>query len=90
MKDEANKLFKEGKIKEAVEKFKQCVEIEPLNVTYNATVYLNLAIGLHKNKKTEESLTALNKSIQLNPDYTKAYVKRAEVNEDLKNYPEAV
>jgi tetratricopeptide (TPR) repeat protein len=74
MKDEASALFKEGKVDQAIEKFKECLTIDPLNIHYNATIYLNVAIGkvifklttnigLNKLKKNEEALSYLNKAI---------------------------
>ena len=90
MKDEASGLFKEGKMEAAVQKFQECLEIDPLNVTYNSTILMNLSIGLSKLKKNNEALAALNKCIACNPDYAKAYVKRAEVNKALENYNEVV
>ncbi len=90
MKEEAGKLFKANDIEGAVKKFQDCLNIDPLNVTYNATIYLNLAIALSKQKKNEEALAALNKCLTMSPDYVKAYVKRAEVNQLLKNWQESV
>jgi Tfp pilus assembly protein PilF len=55
------------------------LEIDPLNISYNSTIYMNLGIAYSKEKKNEEALKMLNKSIQANPDYVKAYVKRAEI-----------
>ena len=43
-KDEASKLFKDGKYKEAIAKFNECVAIDELNVIYNATIYFNIAL----------------------------------------------
>lgn len=47
-------------------------------------------IGYTKLKKFDEALSALNKCIQLNPKYTKAFIKRGEVNEQLENHEEAL
>ena len=41
-------------------------------------------------KKNEEALKCLNKAIQLNPKYAKAFVKRGEVNQSLENFEEAL
>jgi tetratricopeptide (TPR) repeat protein len=38
LKDEASELFKSGKTQEAIEKFKECLTIDPLNIHYNATI----------------------------------------------------
>lgn len=66
-KEEASQLFKENKLQEAVEKFKLCLDIDPNNIQYNATIYLNIGIALNKLKKNEEALANLNKAIQFNP-----------------------
>jgi hypothetical protein len=44
-KEEASKLFKNNDLQGAVNKFTECLAIDPLNITYNSTIYLNLAIG---------------------------------------------
>jgi len=63
MKDEASDLFKKSKLDEAIAKFKECLEIDPLNIHYNATIYLNIGIALNKQKKNEEALAHLNKAV---------------------------
>ena len=65
---------------EAIKKFDQCLELDPLNLTYNATILLNKAIALNKKGKNDEALTCLNKCLKMNPEYAKAYVKRGEVH----------
>lgn len=63
MKEEASNLFKKGEVQAAIDKFQDCLEIDELNIHYNATIYLNIAIGLSKLKKNEEALKCLNKSL---------------------------
>ena len=80
-KEEAGELFKAEKLDEAVEKFDQCLLLDPLNLNYNATILLNKSIALtKKGGKNEEALSCLNKSIKMNPQYAKALVKRGEVH----------
>jgi tetratricopeptide (TPR) repeat protein len=80
MKAEASAMFKNNNIVAAIQKFRECLQIDPYNINYNAAVYLNIGIALSKKGKNEEALDALNKAIELNPAYAKAYVKRGEVN----------
>jgi tetratricopeptide (TPR) repeat protein len=80
LKDAAGELFKANKIEEAIKKFDECLALDPLNLTYNATILLNKAIALNKLSKNEEALTCLNRCLKMNPDYAKAYVKRGEVH----------
>jgi tetratricopeptide (TPR) repeat protein len=80
MKEQAAAMFKDNKLDSAVEKFKECLLIDPLNLNYNASIHLNIAIALNKKGKNEEAIDALNKAVLLNPQYAKAFVKRGEVN----------
>lgn len=79
MKEQASDLFKANKLEEAIKKFDECLNLDPLNLTFNSTILLNKAIALNKLKKNDEALTALNKCLKMNPEYAKAYVKRGEV-----------
>ena len=45
MKTEATELFKAEKYPEAIEKFTECVQIDPLNANFNATLLLNISIA---------------------------------------------
>ncbi len=45
LKEEASKLFKDGKIQPSIDKFNECLEIDEMNIHYNATCLLNIAIG---------------------------------------------
>lgn len=86
MKEQAAAMFKNNNIEGAVEKFRECLLIDPLNLNYNASIHLNIAIGLNKKGKNEEALDALNRAVLLNPRYAKAFVKKGEVNQKLGNY----
>ena len=37
-KEEAGALFKDGKLEEAIAAFDHCLTLDPLNLTYNATI----------------------------------------------------
>lgn len=49
-----------------------------------------MAVAYSKMNKNEESLKVLNKCLKLNPDYTKAYAKRGDINKALGNHEEAL
>ena len=48
MKEEASADFKAEKYDEAIKKFDKCIELDPLNLNYNATILLNKSIALTK------------------------------------------
>jgi len=60
IKIDAGNLFKENKLAEAIAKFDEALALDPLNLTYNATILLNKAIALVKQKKNDDALKALN------------------------------
>ena len=66
-KEEAGELFKAEKLDETVEKFDQCLLLDPLNLNYNATILLNKSIALTKQGKKDPALSCLNKAIKMNP-----------------------
>jgi len=57
---------------------------------YNSAVLYNIAIAYCHLERNDEALAALNKAIKYNPKYTKALVKRGEINMTLENYTEAI
>ena len=89
-KDQASEAFKQNNLDEAIKQFDQCVQLDPLNLSYNATILLNKAIALTKQKKDDLSLKALNLCLKYQPKYAKALVKRGEVRVALEMYEEAV
>lgn len=75
LKNEAAERFKKGEYNEANNIYTQCLELFPNNPQYNSTIYYNRAISYSKQKKYDESLADLNKAIELNEKYAKAFVK---------------
>jgi len=90
MKEEASEIFKAGKYAEAGAIFECCLEIDPLNAFFNATVLLNISICQDKQGNTREALRSLNKAIKYNPKYAKALVKRGDMHLALEDYNDAI
>ena len=70
--------------------FTQCLEIDPLNGTYNQAVYYNRACANQKLRKYEEALADCDLAIGLNKEYAKAYLKRGDIKMDQEQWEEAV
>ena len=90
LKEKASESFKKGDIQAAIDQFEDCLDLDELNISYNSTIYLNIALGFSKQNKNEEALKMLNKAVQLNPKYAKALVKRGDINQVLGNSEEAL
>ena len=50
---------------------------------FNSSVLMNISVCQCKLNKINEALFALNRAIKYNPGYTKALVKRGEINMSL-------
>ena len=90
LKEKASESFKKGDIQAAIDQFQDCLDLDELNISYNSTIYLNIALCFSKQNKNEEALKMLNKAVQLNPKYAKALVKRGDINQALGNSEEAL
>lgn len=90
MKEEAAAVFKEQKFEEAITKFNEILELDPMNGNFNATLLLNIAICQVKLDKSSDAIVSLNKAIKYNPKYAKALVKRGEVRMSMEEYNEAI
>lgn len=56
----------------------ECVDVDPLNANFNATLLLNVSIAYEKLNNRSKKLEALNKALKYNPKYSKALVRRGD------------
>ena len=80
MKSEAGEAYKSGNYNEAIDKFSQCLELDPYNRSFNCAIYLNRSMAHQKANNMSAAMKDLDSAIKLNPQYTKAYIKRGELN----------
>jgi DnaJ family protein C protein 7 len=64
--------------------------LDPFNKKLNSVVYSNRALTFMKRKDNLKALNDLNKSLELDPNYTKSLMRRAEVNMEMENYSAAI
>lgn len=79
VKKEASDAFSAGSFQEAIEKFQECLELDPLNKQFNSTILFNRSIAYTKLNMNDEAISDLNLAIEQNDEYVKAYVKRADI-----------
>lgn len=73
-----------------MERFSECLELDPLNNLYNSTILFNKASAFIKQGLYTEALKDLNQALEINDEYVKALVKRSEIHLATKNFEEAV
>ena len=88
-KKSANTLFKEKKYEEAITKYEKVITIDPTNCQFNSVIISNKATCLKLLGKKKEALNTLKEALKINPKYGKAYLKKADIEEELEMYEEA-
>ena len=88
-KEKANDSFKKGDYEGAIYLYTKLLEFETNNNNFNSIILANRALCFQKLNKLIEALSDLNKSINLNENYWKAFYRRATVNLALKNVDKA-
>lgn len=76
LKNEANKFFKLGRYQEAIDFYSKAIEAEPISKAH-APVFANRSFAACKLEQYGQALSDATKSIELDPDYVKAYYRRA-------------
>jgi len=90
VKEEGNKLFKEGKLEEAYEKYDSAIKLDPLNATTASKLYFNKSAVAIKMKKYDFAINDATKAIELDKEYTKAYQRRAQCYMETDKWDEAL
>lgn len=78
-KEEGNKAFKAGRLKDAIELYTKCLELAPENKAFCSKVHANRAAANMKLGRNEDALMDVDRAIELNKDYGKAYMRRAQI-----------
>eukprot|EP01016_Furgasonia_blochmanni_P010461 TRINITY_DN1443_c0_g1_i1.p1 TRINITY_DN1443_c0_g1~~TRINITY_DN1443_c0_g1_i1.p1 ORF type:complete len:547 (+),score=117.73 TRINITY_DN1443_c0_g1_i1:65-1705(+) len=90
LKEKGNAAFKEGNAQDAVQFYSEALEVDPNNRCVNSVLYANRAAAYGKMGKNKEALSDLDKSIELNESYTKAYLRRADIKIKLGDFDDAI
>lgn len=88
-KAQANQLFKTGKYAEAMDYYTKAIEAEPASKE-TAICYANRSFAACKLEQYGQALNDASKAIELDPQYVKAYYRRAAANTALNNHKSAL
>ena len=90
-KAEGNALFTtEGKAQEAVEKYTECLAIDPTNSSYAATILANRAAAHMKLKQWDEAIRDCDLSLEHKADNVKALLRRSTCRKEKGDLEECV
>ncbi|XP_069619581.1 tetratricopeptide repeat protein 1 [Ranitomeya imitator] len=91
IKEEGNELFKKGDFVEAEDVYSQALlKCPAFYHKERAILYSNRAAARIKQDKTEPAIADCTKAIELNPDYIRALLRRAELYEKTDKLDEAL
>lgn len=88
-KNSAQELFKNNKFEEAYAAYDQLLSFDPTNIPFIALMHANKAFVKLKMGDSMEALKDINKSIAINPTYSKAFLRRANIYKDMGNFEQA-
>jgi DnaJ family protein C protein 7 len=77
LKLDGNKHFKFARWQEACDCYTECLKVDPANKVFNAKLYNNRATANSKMKKHPEAVNDATEAIKCDPDFVKAYMRRA-------------
>jgi len=89
-KEEGNAAFKSGKLDDAYKLYSEALLVDPCNRGTNAKLYFNRATVAAKLKKQQESIADCDRALELDPNYTKALLRRAKSYMEIEQFDEAV
>jgi len=79
-KEAGTTAFQAGSYQEAIRCWTGCLSLDPDNKPYNSKIYYNRAVAQLKLRKPEDAARDCDRAISMDPEYLKAYIKRAEAN----------
>ena len=84
-KERGNSFFRDGKFPEAIKEYEECIKRDPTNAPFRnnlAAAYLKM--GLFNDAKRE-----VDKSLEIDPTYVKAWAKKCDIESFMKEYHKA-
>ncbi|XP_061472737.1 tetratricopeptide repeat protein 1 [Rhineura floridana] len=91
LKEEGNEQFKRGEYKEAEDAYGKALQVCPACCnTDRSILYSNRAAARMKQDKKEIAISDCSKALELNPNYIKALLRRAELYEKTEKLDEAL
>lgn len=90
VKKKANNLYNQKEYEKAIQAYTKALDFDPINLKFNSVILVNRALCYEKINKYYDAVNDANLSLQLNPNYARGYIRRANAYIKLKNFKRAV
>ena len=89
-KEDGNQAFKTGQYQQAFDLYTKALELDPSITDFNCKLFSNRAMVLSKLGRYEESIEDCNRALQIDPDFFKVLLRRADCYMKLEKFEDAV
>lgn len=90
VKDKATAGFMNGNFELAASLYAELIDLDPYHKNFISTMHANIALCKQKMGLLTEAMQNINKSIEFNSNYLKAYFRRGLIYFEKKNFDEAL
>lgn len=89
LKDKGNQLLQGLKYQEAYECYNEALQVDPFNKRLNSIIYANRGLVKQRQGEHENAIEDFTKSLDLNPYYYKALIRRADSYDKLGKFEDS-
>ncbi|KAL3320557.1 DnaJ subfamily C member 7 [Cichlidogyrus casuarinus] len=90
IKNDGNAAIKSQDYSKAKDCYTEALSLDPLNDALNAILFCNRACALFNMKQYDTALEDCERSLNLDPNYVKAFIRKAKCYDALERYEEAI
>lgn len=90
LKEQGNTAFKSGAFQDAVDAYTKALDMDLENKNLASIILANRALAFIKLDKDKEAMNDLDRSIELNETYAKAYLRKGDLQMKRKEFEDAI
>ncbi|KAL4447161.1 hypothetical protein ABPG74_014013 [Tetrahymena malaccensis] len=90
LKEKGNEAIKGNNYDESIKIYDEALQVDPNNRKLNSVILSNRALAYVKKKEYKKALEDVNKSIELDESYFRAYLRRADIKMKMGDFDSAI
>lgn len=89
-KEAGNQAYRAKRYEEALDKYEQCLKIDPNHKSCQSKLFYNIAVVSSALNETQKAVDSCHKAIELDPNYYKAQIKLSQLYLEMEKFEDAV